>query len=194
MCLFVGNVVNRRKFSQNSCFICGMQQMNTFELYMFRCKCQAWELSGKPTYNLLNFPSMKLLYHCLKLLYINLFTRTWFRIRKFVLGGAVIGKSWYYRSCNPNSAKWCVKDSMAGSCLLQGGFTTSSVGLTHWSPGVLISMEIDWYLQIFWCACPQINVMGPHWWQVNIGSGNGLVPSCDKPLPEPLLTPLYVAI
>ena len=26
------------------------------------------------------------------------------------------------------------------------------------------------------------------WWEVNIGSGNGLVPSGNKPLPEPMLT------
>ena len=30
--------------------------------------------------------------------------------------------------------------------------------------------------------------------RVNIGSGNGLVPSGNKPLPEPMLTQLYVAI
>ena len=28
----------------------------------------------------------------------------------------------------------------------------------------------------------------PHWWLVNIGSGNGLVPSGTKPLLEPMLT------
>ena len=28
----------------------------------------------------------------------------------------------------------------------------------------------------------------PHWWSVNIGSGNGLVPSGNKPLPESVLT------
>ena len=28
---------------------------------------------------------------------------------------------------------------------------------------------------------------------VNIGSGNGLVPSGNKPLPEPMLTQIYVA-
>ena len=32
----------------------------------------------------------------------------------------------------------------------------------------------------------------PHWLYVNIGSDNGLVPSCKKPFPEPLLT--YIAI
>ena len=32
-----------------------------------------------------------------------------------------------------------------------------------------------------------MNVTGPHWWSVNIGSGNGLVPSGNKPLPEPML-------
>ena len=30
--------------------------------------------------------------------------------------------------------------------------------------------------------------LGLHWWSVNIGSGNGLVPSGNKPLPEPMLT------
>ena len=32
------------------------------------------------------------------------------------------------------------------------------------------------------------------WWSVNIGSGNGLVPSGNKLLPEPMLTQIYVAI
>ena len=35
--------------------------------------------------------------------------------------------------------------------------------------------------------CPNMNVTGLHWWSVNIGSGNGLVPSGNKPLPEPVL-------
>ena len=30
--------------------------------------------------------------------------------------------------------------------------------------------------------------LGLHWWSVNIGSGNGLVPSGNKPLPKPMLT------
>ena len=29
---------------------------------------------------------------------------------------------------------------------------------------------------------------GPYWRKVNIGSGDGLVPSGNKPLPEPMLT------
>ena len=39
-----------------------------------------------------------------------------------------------------------------------------------------------------------MNVSGLHWWTINIGSGNGLVPSGNKPLPEPMLTQSYVAI
>ena len=37
-----------------------------------------------------------------------------------------------------------------------------------------------------------MDVIGPlaYWWWVNIGSGNGLVLS--KPLPEPVLTQIYV--
>ena len=33
--------------------------------------------------------------------------------------------------------------------------------------------------------CCQINITGPDWWSVKIGSGNGLMPSGNKPLPEP---------
>ena len=33
-----------------------------------------------------------------------------------------------------------------------------------------------------------MNATTPHWSLVNIGSGNGLVPSGNKPLPEPMLT------
>ena len=32
-----------------------------------------------------------------------------------------------------------------------------------------------------------MNATGPSWRQVNIGSGNGLVPSGDKSLPEPAI-------
>ena len=39
-----------------------------------------------------------------------------------------------------------------------------------------------------------MNVTGLHWWSVNIGSGNGLVPWGNKPLPEPLLMQIFVAI
>ena len=39
-----------------------------------------------------------------------------------------------------------------------------------------------------------MNVTGLHWWSVNTGSGNGLVPSGNKSLPEPMLTQISVAI
>ena len=34
------------------------------------------------------------------------------------------------------------------------------------------------------CECHRI----PHWWYINIGTGNGLVPSGNKPLSEPMMT------
>ena len=46
----------------------------------------------------------------------------------------------------------------------------------------------DKYLQYFLWNCYQVNATTPHWSVVNIGSGNGLVPSANKPLPEPVLT------
>ena len=38
-----------------------------------------------------------------------------------------------------------------------------------------------------------MNVSGPLWWEVNIGSGNGLVPSGKEPLPEPHTTSHYLS-
>ena len=46
----------------------------------------------------------------------------------------------------------------------------------------------DRYLKYFLWNCYQVNATTPHWSLVNIGSGNGLVPSGNKPLPEPMLT------
>ena len=46
---------------------------------------------------------------------------------------------------------------------------------------------------VLW-ICPNMNVTGLHWWSVNIGSGNGLVPSGNKPLPEPTLSKIPVAV
>ena len=40
----------------------------------------------------------------------------------------------------------------------------------------------------------EIAITTPHWSFINIGSGNGLVPSGNKPLPEPMLTLIPVAI
>ena len=38
------------------------------------------------------------------------------------------------------------------------------------------------------------NAIEPHWWKVNIDSGNVLVPSGNKLLPEPMLTNIYDGI
>ena len=40
----------------------------------------------------------------------------------------------------------------------------------------------------------QVDATRPHWWLVNIGSGNGLVPSGNKPLSESMLTQIYVYV
>ena len=42
---------------------------------------------------------------------------------------------------------------------------------------------VDWILDHILLNFSQINVPEPHWWQVNIGSGNGLVSLSNKPLP-----------
>ena len=52
----------------------------------------------------------------------------------------------------------------------------------------------DKYLKYFLCNCYQVNDTTTHWSLVNIGSGNGLVPSGNKPLPEPVLTQISATI
>ena len=43
-------------------------------------------------------------------------------------------------------------------------------------------------------ALRKVNATEHLWWEFNIGSGNGLVPSGNKPLPDPILTQIPVAI
>ena len=52
----------------------------------------------------------------------------------------------------------------------------------------------DRHLKYFMSMCPQLNVTRSHWWLVSIGSSNGLVPSGNKPLLEPMSTQIYVSI
>ena len=52
----------------------------------------------------------------------------------------------------------------------------------------------DWWLGYFLWNRPQLKVIGPYRCCVSNGSGNGLVPSSNKPLPEPMLTQIYGAI
>ena len=42
--------------------------------------------------------------------------------------------------------------------------------------------------------CLLVNATEHIWWYGNVGSGNGLLLSGNKPLPEPILTQIYVTI
>ena len=75
--------------------------------------------------------------------------------------------------------------------------------LTHWPLGVMAVFLLsvfffqnhytELYLECSLWNCSQTNTTGPHWWLVNIGLGNGLVPSGNKPLSETMSTHIYVA-
>ena len=73
-----------------------------------------------------------------------------------------------------------------------------SLNLTHWPKGdaVVISSNFhikNLYLHFLWnYSC--VNVTRPHWWLVNIGWGNGLVVSGNKPLTDPMVTQILVTI
>ena len=50
------------------------------------------------------------------------------------------------------------------------------------------------YRDYFWWNLPQVNTTISYWELVKICSGNCLVPSDNKPLPQPILTQIYVDI
>ena len=76
--------------------------------------------------------------------------------------------------------------------LLVTSLSSLKLSLTHRSLGDFNNFNEQW-LRYLSRHCPQMNATRPYWWQVNIGSGKGLVPSGNKPLPEPMLTQIYVA-
>ena len=66
--------------------------------------------------------------------------------------------------------------------------------LTHWPLGDLKENLFKQIEADFREVALKINATGPYLRWVNIGSGSGLVPSGNKPLPEPMLTKICVAI
>ena len=50
----------------------------------------------------------------------------------------------------------------------------------------LLIFKLVWRIDILSLSCV-ISLRWPHWWLVNIGLGNNLVPSGNKPLLEPML-------
>ena len=70
------------------------------------------------------------------------------------------------------------------------------ISLTPWHKGDTTVMltknnfdthNTEYYLGHSLWNCSQVNPTEPHYWEVNVGSGNGLVPSGNKPLQEPML-------
>ena len=55
--------------------------------------------------------------------------------------------------------------------------------------GEIFTHMKDKILGHFQWNCPQVKASRSHWWLVSIGSGNGLVPSGNKPLSEPKWSP-----
>ena len=59
-------------------------------------------------------------------------------------------------------------------------FSNSSYRIVTWALAV----------KLLWCECQRMSF----WWAVSIGSGNGLVPPGNKPLPQPMWIQIFVAI
>ena len=92
---------------------------------------------------------------------------------------------------NCNNKHWFDSDSIIGKL---------NYLIDPWE--ILLNFSISYFCNNvinLWMGCliwnsPQVVVTRLYWWLVNIGSGNGLVPSGNKPLPEPMLSKITVAI
>ena len=73
-------------------------------------------------------------------------------------------------------------------------FNSLTPGKFEWNFRYVILKQILVILRHGLWNCPNVNITGIYWWPVIIGSGNGLVPSGNKPLPEPMLTYISVTI
>ena len=83
---------------------------------------------------------------------------------------------------------WPVNSLLKGS-ITRKMFPFDDVIMIHVS--VIISKHM--LRQIMFTSNSCKIVLTEHLWlQVNIGSGNGLVPSCNQPLPEPMMTQIYM--
>ena len=103
--------------------------------------------------------------------------------------------SWHWNTLCITSPLWPVDSPHKGP--LMHSFV---VALTDWPLGDFNSVLghfqanfSEWWLRYLLWNCPQMNAPRPYWWWVNIGSDNGLVPSGNKPLPEPILTQIYIS-
>ena len=98
------------------------------------------------------------------------------------LGVLNVGNLWDVFSHCVRSCLWCFKLIGPWGIWLQSQISKFQ---THFK---------DKHLKYFMLNCYQLNAATPHWSLINIGSGNGLVPSGNKPLPDPILTLIPVAI
>ena len=103
----------------------------------------------------------------------------------------------------PNELGWWCSDSISHQnqaiywlCKqATGSILCLKICVDHWSAidGISKSLHRQWLGHLLWNYF-QMNATRPHWWSVNTGSGNGLVLSGNKPLPEPMLTQFCVTI
>ena len=68
-------------------------------------------------------------------------------------------------------------------------FEINPMAAGRWSNNQIQIDVVNVAWELLSCECHRT-----HWWWARIGLGNGLVPSDNKPLPEPMLTLFYVAI
>ena len=128
--------------------------------------------------------------------YWSLFLRVQLTVNPaLVNNGLVLNKRQVTILTNAESIHWRIYAALGGD------------ELTHWPPGDVtasnfISINFLLYrtvaralaVKLLSGECHRSYVTGAHQSKVNAGSGNDLVPSGSKPLPEPMLTDICIAM
>ena len=113
--------------------------------------------------------------------------------RDLLFSGSLSRTKYYFRTLMPKlppshdqSLKYT--PNMPSKC------TTPTAPINSLAPGrygskfIFQTLLANWHLEHFFWNWGEVNVTRPHWWKVNICLGNGLMPSGNNPLPEPVLT------
>ena len=154
-----------------------------------RYKCKLFEHSNC---SYVNFA----LTHCY--LDITTYMEIWYQILMYVFCSTLLGYQFlkFYPGMFEHCPCWKLSLRPDDCHFADGIFNSLAPGKFEWNFRYLIFQIISvidsW--GISYELALMMNGTRPYWWKVNIGSGNGLVPSGNKPLLEPMLTQISVAI
>ena len=137
---------------------------------------------------------------CQDFIIICMFYRTYCSTKCMVTRGHQVIICWCVAAAHLQKMLWYVGYHMIYSNSMHPGASGYHQLIGLWE--ILMKYQINniqanysnWWVRYLLWNCPQAIITGPYCWYFSIGSGNGLVSSSDKALPQPMLTKFLVAM